>query len=264
MRDRMLNATLVQRIEVTPELLILRVKPDSGIPDFVPGQYVALGLPAAAARPLHFPPERDPQTGDKIIKRAYSIGSSPQTKDYFEFYVAVVPDGALTSRLAMLQEGDRLFAAPKVTGTFTLQEVPSQHSLILVATGTGLAPYTSMLRTPGVWTPGRRITLIHGVRYAKDLAYREELEGIAQQNPNLTYIPMVTREEGAWEGRRGRVTTLFDSSSPHALVLEPSRDHVFLCGNPAMIDEMEQALTAQGFREHSKRSPGNLHLERYW
>lgn len=260
----MLNATVVSRIEVTPELIVLRIKPDAGVPDFVPGQYLALGLPGSSPRPAHFPPEPVPQAPDKLIKRAYSIGSSPLEKEFFEFYLAIVPEGALTSRLVALKEGDRVFAAPKVTGTFNLEGVPDDHSLVLVATGTGLAPYTSMLRTPSTWTQGRQITLIHGVRYAKDLAYRSELEALAQHRADFNYLPMVTREEGALDCRKGRVTTLFDVGNPHSLALDPARDHVFLCGNPAMIDDMEKSLTERGFKEHSKRCPGNLHLERYW
>ena len=166
----MLNATVVRRVDVTPELMILSVKPDGGVPEFQPGQYVALGLFGAAERPTHFPAEREAHAPDKIIKRAYSIGSSPLTREYLEFYIAVVPDGGLTSRLALVREGDRVFLAPKITGTFTLEHVSAERNLVLVSTGTGLAPFMSMVRTPSTWTPGRRITVVHGVRHTHDLA----------------------------------------------------------------------------------------------
>lgn len=257
----MLNATLVKRIEITPELLILGVKPDGGVPSFLPGQYVALGLPGSAPRPADFPPEAEPPAPDKIIKRAYSIGSSPAHREYYEFYVAVVREGALTSRLVMLKEGDRLFAAPKVVGTFTAQDVPTDHNLILVSTGTGLAPYISMVRSPELWTPQRRITIIHGVRYPSDLAYREELLDLARTNVRFTYLPIVSRADDSWGGSRGHVQRFFLENE---VTLNPSVDHVFLCGNPAMIEACQQLLEERGFIEHSRKRPGNLHLEKYW
>ena len=256
----MLNATIAQRIEVTPELVILRVKPDSGVSDFHSGQYVALGLYPEAARPAHFPPDREPLAPGKLIKRAYSIGSSPHVREYLEFYIAIVPDGALTSRLALAKEGDRVYLAPKITGTFTLHDVPDNSNLVLVSTGTGIAPFMSMLRTPTTWTSGRKISVIHGVRYPKDLAYRDELTEFAAQG-KLHYYPIVSREDPSWKGERGHLQRLFDRG---LITLDPAKDHVFLCGNPAMIDEMEKLLLSKGYIVHERKVPGNLHLEKYW
>lgn len=256
----MLNATIVKRLEITPELIIIGVRPDAGVPNFLPGQYVALGLPGSAPRPENFPIEKEASSPDKLIKRAYSIGSSPLTHDYLEFYVAIVPDGALTSRLVIPREGERVYCAPKITGTFTLQDVNSDANLVLVSTGTGLAPYMSMIRTPGTWTEGRKITLIHGVRYPQDLAYADEIAGYVKNYP-LTYIPVVSRGGIDWAGRSGHVQKLFSEGQ---IALDPSRDHVFLCGNPAMIDETERMLIERGYIVHSRKTPGSLHLEKYW
>ena len=256
----MFNATIARKVEITPELFILHIRPDAGVPDFQPGQYVALGLPAEAIRPAGFPPEREVQTPGKIIKRAYSVGSSPEQKDYFEFYIAVVPDGALTSRLVLPKEGDRIFLAPKVTGTFTLSEVPGDAHLLLLSTGTGIAPYLSMLRTSSTWQPGRKVTLVHGVRYPKDLAYREELEAYSRSH-DLRYIPIVSRADDSWSGQRGHVQKLFESGF---ITTNTASDHVYLCGNPAMVEDMERLLVSRGFVEHSRKKPGNLHLEKYW
>jgi ferredoxin--NADP+ reductase len=263
----MFNATLVKRHEITPDLLVLGVRPDAGVPDFLPGQYVALGLPGSAARPPTFPPEREPQEGDKVIKRAYSIGSAPSEKEALEFYVAVVPDGGLTSRLVLLKEGDRLFAAPKITGTFTIEPVPADHNLVLVATGTGLAPFISMVRSESTWTSGpdgtpRKITIVHGVRNSADLAYDDELRTLAAHRPNFIYHPIVSRDDSKWNGRRGRIQVLFEDKT---IPLVSTVDHVFLCGNPAMIDSMEQWLAPLGYTTHSKKNPaGTLHVEKYW
>lgn len=260
MSHEQLNATVVGRIELTKELVILHIEPDKGVPDFIPGQYVALALPASALRPSHFPPEREPHSGDKLVKRAYSIGSAPTQKKHIEFYVAIVPDGTLTSRLVLLQPGDRVFVAPKITGTFTIEGLGPEANLIFVSTGTGIAPYMSMLRTPATWCQGRKITMLHGVRHATDLAYREELEHYSRENTDFRYIPVVSRD-AQWSGERGHVQKQFIEGR---VSLDPSCDHVFLCGNPAMIDELEKLLAERGYREHTRRAPGNLHLERYW
>ncbi|MBX7145137.1 MAG: ferredoxin--NADP reductase [Oligoflexia bacterium] len=256
----MYNATIVRKIEVTPELIILQVKPDAGVPDFLPGQYVALGLPGESPRPAHFPAEREPQAAGKLIKRAYSIGSSPSERGYFEFYIAIVPDGALTSRLVIPKEGDRVYVAPKVTGTFTLEEVPQEANLILISTGTGIAPFMSMLRTPATWTKQRKISVIHGVRYSKDLAYSDELRQLAAR-PDFSYLPIVSRADPEWTGERGHVQSLFQKG---AVTAQPTNDHVFLCGNPAMVEDMEKLLVGDGFKVHARKTPGNLHLEKYW
>lgn len=257
----MLNSTLTDRIEVTPELLILRVKPDSGVPEFKPGQYVALGLPGSADRYHGSLPEKEEAAPDKIIKRAYSIGSSPQEREYLEFYVAVVPDGALTSRLAALKPGDRLFSQPKVTGTFTVEWVQEDRNLLFVSTGTGLAPFMSMVRTETIWTPGRKVTLVHGVRYPSDFAYADELLSLKESGRNLEYLPIASRAGEEYSGRKGRIQKLFEDQT---LAPDPLNDSVFLCGNPAMIEDLERSLVEKGFVVHSKKTPGNLHVEKYW
>lgn len=258
----MLNATVVKRQNVTDELIIIQVELDGGVPEFSAGQYLALGLFGSAPRPAHFPPETEEQRPDKIIKRAYSIGSSPETRNIVEFYIAIVPEGALTSRLALIKEGDRIFAAPKITGTFVASHLPANENLILVSTGTGLAPYMAMVRTPSTWTEGRSITIIHGVRYSKDLAYAEELRALEKQRSNFRYIPIVSRADPEWSGARGHIQSLFDSET---LTADPQRDNVFLCGNPAMVNDMEARLVTAGYSVHGKKNPaGRLHLEKYW
>ena len=257
----MLNSTLIERIEVTPDLLILRVKPDAGVPDFKPGQYVALGLMGVAPRYIGAEPEVETPAADKLIKRAYSIGSSPTQREYLEFYVAVVPTGTLTTRLAALKVGDRLFTQPKVTGTFTLDGIERARNLVLVSTGTGLAPFMSMVRTGDVWAPKRRVTVIHGVRFPEDFAYSDELRSYQKRDLDLRYLPIASRAGDDYTGHKGRIQRLFDEGlvSP-----DPENDSVFLCGNPAMIEDMERHLVSRGFVVHSKKTPGNLHVEKYW
>ena len=256
----MLNATITERINITDALMIIRVKPDDGVNNFLPGQYLAVGLFPDAPRiaGTNDPEEVKPE---KIIRRSYSIGSTPDEKGYYEFYIAIVPDGALTARLALIKAGDRVHVAPKVVGKFTLEEVSADKNLIFVATGTGLAPFVSMIKTASTWTPGRKITMLHGVRFPEDLAYREELKEMQISNPNFKYYATVSRAPAAWEGDQGYVQDYFKKN---IVQLDPAKDSVFLCGNPAMVDEVETLLISQGYIVHSKKTPGNLHVEKYW
>lgn len=258
------NATIVERTLLTSDLMILKIKPDGGVPSFLSGQYIAIGMPGRAPRASHLPPEAEQPTDlDKIIKRAYSIGSSPEEKDALELYIAVVPTGSLTPRLLCAEVGQRLFAAPKIVGTFTLADVPADKNLVLVSTGTGLAPFISMIRTASTWEhPGRRVTILHGVRHKADLGYQEEIYRMIAAGAPLDYIPVVSREEPvADEFKKGYVQHFLHDGT---VSLDPARDHVFMCGNPAMINEVESLLLDRNFTVHSKKQPGNLHVEKYW
>jgi ferredoxin--NADP+ reductase len=256
--NSLLNATVVDNLLLSPGLFLLRVLPDAPIPDFKPGQYVALGLPLAeTAAGQSASPRRS------LTKRAYSIASSPSDKDALEFYIARVEDGALSPGLSELRAGDRLFVQKKFTGAFTTCEVVAGKNLILIATGTGIAPFISMLRTPEVLRRFGRITILHGVRYKRDLAYAEEITTLINSAEyDLEYFRAVSREEVEEEGLR---TGYVQSYVAEGLVtVNKETDHVFLCGNPSMIESVVTLLTAAGFQEHSRKQSGNLHLENYW
>ncbi len=260
------NATIVYREDINKELSIIRVKPDEGeVAEFKPGQYAELAVPT--------PEQENPQEGvkpEKLLRRSYSIASNPSVKDALEFYVVLVPEGALTPKLWDLKEGDRLWLGPKVKGKFTLDGLPEDKDFIMVATGTGLAPFLSMYKEFRKANKWNKYVLIHGVRIADDLGYKKELEQFAEEDPNFVYVPMCTREpEGsAWQGPRGRVNILFETSeafeSKTGVPLSSDSSHVFLCGNPAMIDTVQESLEAKDFTQHSKKNPGNIHFERYW
>lgn len=262
-----LNATLIEREDLTDELAIFRIRYDDGeVPDFIPGQFTTLGFVADDQPPPR--PGRPPRV--KLIRRAYSIASSPLTRDHLEFYVVEVEDGKLTPRLWNLKPGSRLFMDRRISGHFTLEGVPDGKDLIMISTGTGLAPYVSMLKTyrgTGRW---RKFIIIHGTRLCCDLGYQAELERIAGDDPSVIYLPTCTREpEGSiWNGMRGRVHLALEPDFYQKLVgspLTPEQCHVFLCGNPQMIDECESQLTARGFAVRNRQNPdGNIHFERYW
>ena len=265
------NAILIQNIEVAPGLAILRVVPDGwDLPDFTPGQFGVLGLPGSAPRCEDCDPEEENVDPDKLIKRAFSIASSSLAKEYMEFYIVLVPDGALTPRLFALSNGDRLWLSPKATGAFTLQNTPSDKHVVLISTGTGLAPYLSMLRTQLACGDGRKFAVLHGVRHSWDLGYRSELMTLDRMCPNFDYIPIISRpkeEAAVWRGATGYVQDLWTGTPlTDAWGFRPSPEdtHVFVCGNPAMITDMEEILATEGFKEHKKKEPGQVHVEKYW
>lgn len=263
------NATLVGREDIHSQLGVFRVRPDGERFAFAPGQYTVLGLLGREPRVPEADEEDPPPDPDRMIRRAYSIASSSLEHDYLEFYVNLVSSGELTPRMFALSHGARLFLGPKATGMFTLDRVPEGKAIALVATGTGLAPYVSMLRTILVGDGNRRIVVLHGARYSWDLGYRGELESLARIRPNLTYLPSITRpaRDPHFTGATGRLQALIADGileKASGVALDPQRTDVFLCGNPEMIREVSAHLEARGYVPDRPRSPGTLHLEEYW
>ncbi len=254
-----MNAVVSQRIELTKGLIILRVVPkDFMIPDFEPGQFAVLGLPAGQRH------------DGKLIKRAYSIASSPLEREFMEFYIALVPGGELTPRLFRLQPGDELWLSKKIKGSFTLDGVPEDRNILFLATGTGLAPYMSMLRSCITLDASRKFVVVHGARHSFELGYRSELLTMQKFCPNFTYVPVITRpheEAVPWHGDAGHIQDLWkhqDLEKICGFKANPANTHVFLCGNPAMIEETAEILANEGYRENTRHHPGEIHLERYW
>lgn len=264
-----MNATVTMRTEINHGLLVLRVSPDEELLPFKAGQYTVLGLPGSASRSVHADDEDPPARPDKIIKRAYSIASSSLEGEFLEFYVALVRGGALTPRLFALQTGDRLWLGPKITGMFTLDDAPAENHLLFVATGTGLAPYLSMLRSAYEFDAGRITVVCHAARVSWDLGYRTELEGMAARYTNFHYVPIIDEldRDPNWRGRVGFVNHLVEDGTIESLLghaIDPENTSVFLCGNPLMVDSMMELLAGRGFTKHTRRSPGNLFAEEYW
>ncbi len=268
-----LNAVVSARYDVGPGLMILRVAPRGWeLPAFEPGQYGVLGLPAAAARCAGSDPESAPADPEKLIKRAYSIASSSHAREYAEFYVTLVHSGALTPRLFALAPGDPVFLSPRIVGMFTIDRVPDDKHLVLVGTGTGLAPYVSMLRSRLVCGGPRRFHVLLGARHSWDLGYHGELRALQHECPNVRYEPTISRpaeEPVPWHGAVGYVQDLWTGGSITAawgFPPAPDNCHVFLCGNPAMVETMLEALAVEGFREHHARKDpdGQVHTEKYW
>lgn len=231
---------------------------------FKPGQFARVGLPLA-----------DDANGEPVLWRAYSMVSAPD-EDRLEFYSIVVPEGEFSPRLAQLQAGDALYVDKTAFGFLTIERFPQGGDLWLLATGTGLSAYLSILRDPATWQAFRRIVLIHGVRSVSELAYRDEIEGWQHQpayadyfreDPRkLVYLPIATRE--AIPGMpQARLTTLIENGGLEQLVgmpLDAERSKVMLCGNPAMLSEARKLLGKRGFAPGRRGVPGNLAVENYW
>ena len=277
-----LNALVVQRVDFTPDLMILRVAPDGWeLPPFTPGQYSLLGLPASAPRSAAATGE-DPAAessaesgvesgaeSGELIRRAYSVASSSVEREYVEFYVAQVRSGALSPRLFALGVGDRVHLSPRFTGMFTLDKVPAQSHLVLVGTGTGLAPYMSMIRTHVEADPARKVFVLHGARNSWDLAYRTELFHLQRFAPGFCYLPVIDGPQDEvvpWRGHIGFVQDLWKSgvvADRWGFAPTPQDTHVFLCGNPLMIQAMTDLLGAEGFAVHRRHTPGQVHIEEF-
>lgn len=264
------NATVILRMDLAPGLMILRIKPDKEEYTFEAGQYTVLGLQHKAPRSeesLSDPkPEQEP---DHMIKRAYSIASTSLINDHLDIFIVHVPEGELTPRLFALQRGDRLFLGPKATGFFTIENIPEDKNLLLVATGTGLAPYISMIRTYLHKDPNRKFVVVHGARYSWEMGYYGELVTLAKTSPNFIYIPSITRptEDEHWTGLTGRIPNLLEIGiveDKSGLEIKPEVFNVFLCGNPLMIETVTKMMLDKNFIEAKGRKPGTLHTEEYW
>ncbi len=230
---------------------------------FRSGEFVMIGLPGVA---------KDTGEIGKPILRAYSI-ASPSYAETLEFFSIAVSDGPLTSRLQKIEPGDHILMAKKPVGTLVLDALQPGRRLFLLGTGTGLAPWLSVARDPDVYDAFEQVVVAHCVRTVADLAYRDlfeselpadEVFGELAAN-QLTYLPTVTREPFAREGRITDLITsgrLFRDAGLDQTVFNPGTDRVMLCGSVHMIKDVAAILEAQGMVEGSNSEPGDFVLER--
>lgn len=266
------NATLISRKDLTGDSAIFRIKPDDSLFEFEAGQYTVIGLPAGAPRVEGADPDENGDavaTPGKRIVRAYSIASPSKARDSVDLYITLVRSGALTPRLWMLRPGDRIWLGPKAKGLFTLEGVSAESNVVLLGTGTGLAPYISMIHDYHRCNMGRKFVVVHGARYVKDLGYRDELEALHRDCHTMEYLPTVSRpeEDSHWTGHVGRVQSVVANGALESALggpLSPNTTHVFVSGNPEMVEDMERTFIERGYTLHSTRSAGTLHIERYW
>ncbi|MDE2082802.1 MAG: ferredoxin--NADP reductase [Burkholderiales bacterium] len=206
----------------------------------------------------------------KPLLRAYSIVSA-NYEEHLEFLSIKVPDGPLTSRLQHIQVGDTVIVGRKPTGTLVIDYLLPGKRLYLLSTGTGLAPFMSIVRDPETYEKFEHIILVHGVRQVDELAYHDVLvEHLPKHEflgelvtSKLRYYPTVTRQ--AYR-RMGRITELIENGRLAADLqlpaLNPAEDRVMMCGSPSMLRDLKDLLVARGFAEGSTSVPGDFVIER--
>ncbi|MDA8094434.1 MAG: ferredoxin--NADP reductase [Betaproteobacteria bacterium] len=213
---------------------------------FENGEFVTIGL----------------RLDNKLVARAYSLASANDA-DHLEFLSIHVPDGPLTSHLVHVRAGDSVWVNSKPTGSLTHRHVRPGRNLYMLATGTGLAPFMSLVLDPTLRATHENIILVHTVRTTPELAYRERLEAWAMAYPRLRYVPTVTREpfeqtaRGADLFRSGALTARLDLPAP-----DPEFDSAMLCGNPDMIKEMTAYLKSAGWTLTNHQGIGNFTVEK--
>lgn len=238
----------------TPTLLSLRTTRYRGF-RFTPGHYTRLGLGA----------------GNDLVWRPFSMASAAYD-DSLEFIAVLVPGGAFSEPLKRLRVGDTLRIDKASYGFLTVDQLAPGRDLWLLASGTGLGPFLSILRDPAVWQSYERLILAHGVRHSSELAWRDEIaeirsgEAFADATAKLCYLPVVTREPGASKLAERIPLLLADGRLEDAAArpLSVTTSRVLVCGNPGMVRELRQLLGARGFATNRRGVPGQMAFEKYW
>lgn len=223
---------------------------------FIPGQFARLGVK---------------KPDGKMVWRAYSIVSATEDPN-LEFYSVVVPNGEFTSELSTLKIGDTIYIDKNAFGLLTTSRFENGRDLWMLSTGTGLAPFISILYDKAVWEQYENLIVVHGVRQANELAYEETVKSFFSHEDfkpfahKLKYLQCVTREkhEGALHGR---VTTLIENGELEkqvGLTLNAKDSRVMICGNPDMVKETRALLEARELSLSRRGTPGNLAVENLW
>ena len=267
MPDSKYNATVVGKILLTPDIMTLRIDTDEPREEFSAGQYTLLGLYGSEERSPNSTPETDPVDPEKLIQRPYSIASATTQLSQLEFYISQVKSGQLTPRLFNLQPGDRIFVSKRIVGVFKLAETPPDTDIVMVATGTGMAPYLSFLRSYLASRPESRMAVIQGAAKQWDLGYFSELSFLESAFPNFTYITTLTEADETWSGYTLWIEEMLDKNilkTEAGIEIDPAKTHFFLCGNPKMVENVSGWLIERDYNKHTRREPGALHIEEFW
>ena len=243
-----IDATVIENKHWTNALYSLKVKGDIGA--YEAGQFGRLGL----------------MIDDKIIGRPYSFVSAPH-EDYYEFYSINVAEGLLSPKLAELKAGDHVYLGKKANGFLILNEIPESEDLWMISTGTGIGPFLSIAKTEQPWQRFKKVVLIHAVRHADELTYRELIDSIKEQHPDqFEYVPFVSREETDF-ALPGRIPQALQDGTLEErihLKIENGKSQIMLCGNPDMVKDVRETLQERGLTKNLRRTPGSISTENYW
>jgi ferredoxin--NADP+ reductase len=228
---------------------LFSLKVDADIP-FEAGQFAKLAL----------------EVDGEMLARPYSFVNPPGERPN-EFYYVTLPEGPLTRRLCRLAAGDDIWLAPRPAGFLALSEVPEGENLWLISTGTGIGPFLSILRTEAPWRRFGRVVLVHAVRKAEELTYREIVgELMRKRSGQMRAVSFVSREP-APGALPGRIPAAIDEGRLEAaagVVLSAEKSQVMICGNPDMVKDTSAALARRGMKKHRRRDPGHITVENYW
>lgn len=242
------TGTVRERKQWTERLFSLRV--DAEVEDFKAGQFNRLRM----------------EIDGESVGRPYSYVNAPDERP-LDFYMITVPEGPVSNRLVQLEPGDKVELMPRATGFFTLDELPDSRDLWLLSTGTALGPFLSILKTDEPWDRFENIRLIHAVRQAEELTYRDTIRQFQERDSTrFQYIPFVSREAFAG-GLEGRVPgAIAEGRLEHhaGLKITPEHSQVMLCGNPAMVADTSAILRERGLVKNRRRKPGQITTENYW
>jgi len=245
--------TVLEATHWTENLFTIKTTRDPGF-RFDSGQFAMIGI----------------KVDDRPLLRAYSMANA-HYDDHLEFLSIKVPNGALTSRLKNVKPGDKILVNIKTTGTLTLDNLAPGKNLYLLATGTGLAPFLSVVKDPEAYERFEKIILVHSCRYASELVYQDL---ILKELPNneffgeqvrekLIYYPTVTREEYPTQGR---ITHLIENGRLFSDIglpqIGPKDDRVMICGNPNMMNQLTADLKTRGFTLGTNNAPGQFVIEK--
>lgn len=241
------QASVVERIRWNETLISLRFEAE--LEPFNAGQFVLAGL----------------DVGGERIGRPYSMVNAPDEAPH-EIYFNVVRDGPLSPRLAQLEPGEPFWVAPTPNGFLTLDEVPDVRTLWLLATGTAIGPFLSILKTAAPWSRFEKVVLGHSVRTRDELSYQHTIHEIQQRHPaQFQFVPFVTRESGD-SHLSERIPASIESGALEratGLQLTPEGSHVMLCGNSGMLQDTLASLEKRGMKRHRRRDPGQVTMEKY-
>lgn len=246
--DQWLEGRVIEKRQWTDKLFTLRI--EAPMDSFKPGQFARIALDIDGER----------------IARPYSCVNTPD-EPYLEIYYNTVENGPLTTALLTVDVGDTLWVGRAASGFFTLDEVPDAENLWMISSGTGLGVFICLLKTEAAWQRFANIRLIHAVRHAQELSYREAIDGFAAAHPGrFDYVPFVSRESAA-ETLEGRIPQAIEDGRLEAragLRFDPENTQVMICGNTDMIRDTSTVLNARGLRRNRRRDPGHITTEKYW
>ena len=230
------------------DLFSLKIKTDPLT--FKAGQFALIGL----------------DIDDKLVHRPYSLVNTPQDA-LLEIHFNTFQKSFLTSKLADLVTGDTIQLSDRLNGLLTLDQVPDVPHLWLFATGTGIGPFLSILKTAEPWQRFEKIILCYSAKTVENMAYRDDFEKMLSQYPDqFCFVPFVTREKSA-DTINSRITTYLKSGELEkhvGLTLAPELSHLMLCGVAQMLDEVTQHLDSKGLHRHTRREPGHIATEKYY